>query len=465
MLRVHISAAFIVVMLVSQSALAGGAGNDEYVADELVCQVTDNAYIDSVNAIYGTTTKEVLFEPASYLYLLSVPGGENVDSLATVISADSNVLACQPNYILSAPEPVQASSPFLDELTSGDVVDQPARSTLKLPQTQLVSTGTDVKVGIVDVGINLTHPSLQTKAASGFDYVDGDAIANDEPGGAASGHGTFVAGVVNLVAPDAQLIAYRVLDTAGSGDGFSVAKAILQAVSDGCRVINLSMVMFANHVATDQAIEYARSQGVLVVAAAGNDSTQTERFPANDSYTLAVAAIDSLNLKADFSNYNGKIDVCAPGTHVFAPYLDTLYARWDGTSFATPFVAGEAALLIASNPTATLYDITDAIILNAQPIDNINPAYSGMLGAGLIDPLASMAALNNIVCGDIDGDQTGPNVADLTTLVTFMFKSGPEPTFIITADVNASGGPPDIADLTYLVSYMFRSGPAPTCGF
>ena len=249
-IRLTLSIAF---LLLSSSTLdAKGSGSDDFVAGELVCQVLVPSYIDSVNSQYGTTTKELL--PETGTYLLNVPGGLNEDSLAAVVEANPNVIACQPNYIMKAPEPVQASSPFLDELTSGDVIGQPSTSTLKLPQTQQVSTGSNVMVGIVDVGINLSHPLLQSKSISGFDYVAGDPIANDEPGGIASGHGTFVAGVVNLVAPDAQLVAYRVLDTAGSGDGFGIAKAIVQAVNDGCKVINLSMVMYAKHAATDKAI-------------------------------------------------------------------------------------------------------------------------------------------------------------------------------------------------------------------
>lgn len=461
MLTSRIISAALFCLLWGQANNASGAGNDDFVADELVCQVFESFYIDTVNVLYGTTTIELLAETGTYL--LAIPGGLDAESLATVIETDPFVLACQPNYILKAPEPVQASSPFLDEYNDGDVIGQPARATLKLAQTQQISTGTDVKVGIVDVGINLAHPILQTKATSGFDYVASDPVANDEPGGIASGHGTFVAGVVNMVAPDAQLVAYRVLDTAGSGNGFGVAKAIVQAVQDGCKIINLSMVMYAKHAATDFAIEFARNNGVLVVAAAGNDSTDTDRFPANDSYTLAVAALDSLNFKADFSNFGGKVDICAPGTHVIAPYLDTMYARWDGTSFAAPFVAGQAAILMSANPTATLDEIIEAITLNAIPVDDINPAYVGMLGAGLIDPMASLAAMGNFVCGDVSGDLQGPDIADLTALVAFMFRNGPEPPIMAAADLNGSGGPIDIADLTYLVTFMFRGGPSPAC--
>jgi len=149
-----------------------------------------------------------------------------------------------------------------------------------------------------------------------LDYIDNDSIANDEPGGPGSGHGTFIAGVINLVAPGARIHAYRVLDTLGSGDGFSIALAALRAMDDGCRVINLSLGMLGKHEALDDALRYLRGQEIMIVGAAGNSATSIDSlfpFPASEWYTEAIAALDTINLKADFSNYGGRIDYCAPG--------------------------------------------------------------------------------------------------------------------------------------------------------
>ena len=153
-------------------------------------------------------------------------------------------------------------------------------------------------MGVIDAGVNLTHPLLAGTTSPGLDYVDGDSLANDEPGGMASGHGSFVAGVVKLVAPDAQIVPYRVLNPDGRGNGYTIAEAVLQAVEDGCKVINISMVMAGQHGSLDFAIEYAKNNNVMVIAAAGNDSINTDLFPAKDSYTISVAALDTLNHKA-----------------------------------------------------------------------------------------------------------------------------------------------------------------------
>ncbi len=453
---------FVLIVLVGAVAITPTANAGDFVPDQMVCQVTSAAVIDSINAQYGTSTGTFL--PMIASYLLYAPPGSDIVSLAAEISLRPDVIYCDPNYVLDAPEAVQSSQPFLDEQQVGGFEDQVAARNVQLSSAQTVSTGTGITVGVIDVGVDLTHPAFSGTAVSGFDYVDNDTGAVDPMTGVAAGHGTLVAGIIHLVAPDATMRSYRVLDSAGRGDGFTVAEAVIQAVSDGCKVINLSMVMSDKHETLNLAIEYARNHNVLVVAAAGNDSTAVERFPANDSYTIAVAGVDSTNLKADFSNYNGKVDVCAPATMIYGPHHDTLYAWWNGTSFAAPFVAGEAALLYSAKPTASWNDVVDAITTGVMNIDDINPAYAGDLGSGLINPSAALLNLLGIPCGDLDGDGAGPNVADLTYLVDYIFRSGAAPVYPPAGHIDGDGTSPNIADLTYLVAYLFNGGPAPVCG-
>ncbi len=451
----------LIATIVVEPSSSRAAEADEFVPEQLVCRVISNIYIDSINAAYNTTTLDYLGEVSSYL--LETQPGLDVESLATIIALDSNVVYCDANYILSAPEPVQGSQPFIDTKVGGtEFRSQPATTTTNLAAAQTISTGGSVTVGVIDVGINLDHPEMTAIAASGYDFVDADSIATDDPGGSASGHGTFVAGVVNLVAPDAAIRAYRVLDTAGRGNGYDIAQAIISAIDDGCRVINLSMVMSARHGSIDDAIEFARNNDVLVVAAAGNDSTDSDRFPARDSYTLSVAAVDSLNLKADFSSYGSHVDVCAPGTGILAPYLDTLYAAWDGTSFAAPFVAGQAAMLFAANPSATWNDVVDAITSSAIDLDDLNPQYEGNLGAGLINPEAALQQLA-IVCGDLNGDHSVADPIDLTYLVDYVIAGGVAPVTHAAGDLDGDGSSGTAVDLAMIVDYLFAGGTAPTC--
>jgi subtilisin family serine protease len=437
-------------------------GND-FVPHELVCSVNPGASIDSINARYGTSTKAYIDTGmvAYFAYLLAVPANLAEDSLADVISLDADVLYCSPNYLLDAPEPVQRSQPFLDVTGSTEVTTQTAATRLHLTSAQAQSTGTGVQVAVIDVGVDATQPMLDGAVLSGIDYIDSDTTAFDEPGGAASGHGTFVAGVIHLVAPDAAIIPYRVIDTAGRGDGFSITGAILDAVDRDCKVINISLVMTGKHPSLDMAIEYARNRNVLVVAAAGNDSSSSPRFPADDSYCLGVAALDSADLKPDFSNFGSHIDLCAPGTNIKGPFPDSLYARWSGTSFAAPFVAGSAAMLYALKPASTWDEIVDQLTGTAQNVDPLNPAFAGQLGSGMVNPAAAVVAWW-AAPGDVNASGTITG-ADIIYLVNFVFKSGVPPVSLNLGDVDATCAI-NAADIIYLVNYVYREGPAPVPG-
>ena len=128
-----------------------------------------------------------------------------------------------------------------------------------------------------------------------------------------SGHGTFVAGVVHLAAPDAQIRAYRIADAEGYGDGFKLARAIEQAALDGCDVINLSVALLKRHLAVRDAMLYAEDVGALVVAAAGNLGTDDLVYPAAEASAMAVGAVNPSLILTEFSTYGSHLAVCAPG--------------------------------------------------------------------------------------------------------------------------------------------------------
>lgn len=444
--------------------LCASAGNvaalDDYVPGQLVCEVTHTVYIDTVNNEYGTSSVYSLTGIRSYL--LSAPPGADIESLAAVISQEPYIVYCQPNWILSAPEPVQGSQPFIDFDLVGTFEGQWASDQVQLSATHEISTGEQVRVGVIDGGVSENHPLMQHGVVRGFDFVDNDTLAHDEPGGGASGHGTFVAGVIRLVAPDAEIAPYRVLDTAGRGDGFTIAKAILTAVNDGCRVINLSMVMSGTHGSVATALEYACNHNVTVIAAAGNDSTQIDRFPASALHSLSVAAVDSMYQKTPFSSYGTTVDVCAPGANVYAPFADSLYAWWDGTSFAAPFVTGLAALLQAENPYASWSDIRNAIVNTAISLDSVNTGYEGLLGGGLIDPVTALVLMAPDICGDFNEDGSGPDLSDLTAMIAYLFLGSLPPSNLLVGDVNGDDDV-DLSDALYLVGFLFNGGPPPQC--
>ncbi len=372
-----------------------------YVPGEVIVKlVADSMSVDSINALYGTTVKD--FFDRLNIYILSTGVAADVEALVADLRGLPGVVFAHPNYIVSPLQSVQGSIPFSDADRIGTYPDQTAALRLRLAAAHTYATGVGVKVGVIDGGVNFSHPELAGAVVSGWDFVDNDANAFDEPGGSNSGHGSFVAGVIHLAAPDAQIIAYRVADTAGKSNGDMVAEALIQAIDDGCRVINLSLVMASEHEVLRNALAYARGQDVMVIAAAGNGSVEAPTYPASDPNVLAVAAVDTLDRLAEFSRYGNHIDLCAPGERIYAPYTDT-YAWWSGTSFAAPFVAGLASLKLSqSGGDLDWRSLHASLIATAENINAANPDYPGKLGAGLVNPLAAMADSVGVDTASVD---------------------------------------------------------------
>ncbi len=170
-------------------------------------------------------------------------------------------------------------------------LDQTTGRLLGLSVAHRFATGSDVIVAVLDTGIDASHPVLAGHLSAGFDYVDDDADPAEVASGldgngdgipdGAYGHGTFVAGMVHLVAPDATVMPMRVLDPDGDGSIFLVAQAIVDSVEAGADVINLSMgtKQKINSKVVGDAVKYAQDRGAVVVAAAGNDGTELRQYP------------------------------------------------------------------------------------------------------------------------------------------------------------------------------------------
>ncbi len=241
-------------------------------------------------------------------------------------------------------------------------------------------TGKNVKIAIVDTGIDYTHPDLGgcfglgCKVADGYDFVNNDNDPMDD-----QGHGTHVAGIAaangNLkgVAPDAVLYVYKVLDEDGSGDDSWIIAGIEQAVLDGADIISMSLGVpyiyfddcyeIASSIASDNAVD----AGVIVVVAAANSGPfyQTIAAPGCAQKVITVGASFKDDVMAGFSSrgptndFRVKPDITAPGANICSTKASVLEGRTcyddnhvslSGTSMATPHVAGAAALLMDMSP-------------------------------------------------------------------------------------------------------------------
>lgn len=249
-------------------------------------------------------------------------------------------------------EPDQAS-PDADGWRQQDLA-----ALLRLPEAHSLSTGAGTVVAVVDSGVDTSHPALSGRLVDGYDYIDDDADPNEVRQGVDSngngvtdesyGHGTFVAGVVSLVAPDATIMPMRVLDSDGAGSVYALATAVSEATDAGADVINLSLgtAVKTESKLLKEAIKDAQEEGVAVVAAAGNAASKDRQYPADHKDVLSVGSSndDGEQLSA-FSNYGDWVDVAAPAGNILGPVPGGGYAWWAGTSMAAPQVSGQLALI------------------------------------------------------------------------------------------------------------------------
>jgi thermitase len=224
--------------------------------------------------------------------------------------------------------------------------------------------------------------------------VDDDGNPSDEQDGAASGHGTFVAGLIALTAPDAKIMPLRAFSSDGRGTSFDIARAIRFATDEGVDVINMSFGMLEDDKLIKDALKYARPR-VYLVASAGNDNLNTIQFPADmGNFTLSVTSTTTDDTKATYANYNSRMEAAAPGVSLYSAYPGERWAWWSGTSFSTALVTGEAALLLSLNPSLKSENLNRIIILSGIDIDSLNPQYKNKLGRR-IDYRAAIKMLLN----------------------------------------------------------------------
>lgn len=388
------------------------ARSPQIVLDEAIVKLNvlePGATIEAVNQAYGTTTIRTLAAPGRAIYLLQVPAGIDLDELLNEMANDARILYAEPNRITDAPEAIGRSGFAWGGYDPTPYNTQYPQTMLGLPAAHAISQGAGVVVAVIDTGVQLAHPDLAGHlTAERIDFVDGDNVPEDEFSGGndyGAGHGTHVAGIVRLVAPQAQIMPIRVLDTDGRGYSFTVAEAILFAVENGAHVANLSLGMPESESDfLEDVIEFAAQQGVVVVAAAGNlDSTQ-KQYPAAAECALGVTAIDPDRVKAGFASYGNWVSLAAPGVGVHSTLPVDGYGSWSGTSMAAPFAAGQAALLLSLAPGLDVVQVADLMGGTAVNLNPFNPGYINQLGVGQIDAIASLQAL-----------QAG-NIADLGLL-------------------------------------------------
>jgi len=211
-----------------------------------------------------------------------------------------------------------------------------------------------VIVAILDTGVDYTHPFLQDRIVEGYDFLDDDTNPMD-----VHFHGTHIAGIIVDTTPaNVKIMPIRAIDEEGVGYDSDIAQGIRFAVDNGADIINMSFVgeEFSPYLA--DAIDYALSKNVVIVAASGNESADTANlYPASEKRIIVVSATDQHDQIADFSNTGASIDVSAPGVDIISSAPGQRFISLSGTSLAAPFVSGVAAMLKLEDPTRSVQEI------------------------------------------------------------------------------------------------------------
>jgi thermitase len=379
-----------------------------FVPRQVIVKLDQGATITQINATYGSTVVEP-FPGSTDIFLLGLPASSEVNKTVEQMVSDPRLLYAEPNFFAQPPEGGGRHHAW----GASDVAptsQEYAAQALGLERAYGISQGEGTTVAVVDTGAQLDHPALVAnfEGVKRYDFVDNDKNPSDRPVGNDAdcdgekdemvGHGTHVAGIVDITAPAAKIMPLRVLDTEGYGAVFTIAKAVYFAAHNRADVINLSLGSPSRSQLLQEVIKETTANGVVVAAAAGNSNSFVAEYPAAGNGVaasadglVAVTSVNRYDQKSDFANYGKWVDIAAPGESIRSAFPVSKYAYWSGTSMATPFVSGQAALIHAVYGTLKPAGVEKSIRCSARSLLATDPIYAAMLGAGRADVGTSLS--------------------------------------------------------------------------
>ncbi|MBX7225020.1 MAG: S8 family serine peptidase [Chitinophagales bacterium] len=272
----------------------------------------------------------------------------------------------RPALVADAPIPIASSMSLQPNISR-------SREIIGLKQAHFYCKGNpSIKIAVLDTGVDAQHAELRTAVSNQADFVNldgldtvefvGDITGYDEVAEDEVGHGSHVAGIIAGkgkemplgVVPECKIMAVRVLASMKQGDKLvgaglidNINVGIKWAIDHGADIINMSLGIkhSGGGLPHEEIIQYAKSKGVTIVAASGNDGQNNKYYPGALPGVIAVGAINDDREVADFSSYGANVSLSAPGTNIYSSYAYGKYAFASGTSQASPFVAGAVALL------------------------------------------------------------------------------------------------------------------------
>lgn len=245
----------------------------------------------------------------------------------------------------------------------------------------------NIKVAVIDSGVDYNHQDLSGHIENGYNFFNGTSDSQDE-----CGHGTHVAGTIGALTNNnigvvgvnwnVKILAIKSMGQYNGecqGDDSIIIQAIHYAVDNGAKVINMSLGGYSPCGIFQEAVDYARNANVSVIVAAGNGVSggipvdASTSSPANCNGTFVVGATTQSDQRASFSNYGSIVKISAPGVSIISTWPQNQYESLNGTSMATPHVAGAAGLLLSINPNLSPDEVKNILVSNADTISTDRP--------------------------------------------------------------------------------------------
>jgi thermitase len=280
----------------------------------------------------------------------NMEGSTSADKTTTIVSGEMKSAASEDALFLLSAENEQnvlmmPNDPFFSKQWALDQIHIP------IPNLwNSTAGGREVLIAILDTGIDRNHEDLKGKVIAEVNFTDSPST-ND-----LNGHGTHIAGIIAAnvdngigvagLAPTSKLLNVKVADDYGFCQATTVACGIIWAVDNGVNLINISLEIRNPSIDLEQAVNYAWDHGVLIIAAAGNQGNRSVIYPAYYQNSIAVAATRPDGTLAPLSNYGDWVDMAAPGFNIYSTLPGNKYGYETGTSFATAYVTGLAAIFL-----------------------------------------------------------------------------------------------------------------------
>jgi thermitase len=342
----------------------GVSATDLAVSDEILARPVPHLSEKAVQQLFGVHgATQIDSIPQLNVRVLRVPAAKR-DRVVAALSHNPNIEFAEKNSIAS-----------LGAMTNDLYVTNGYEwhlAQIKALDAWSISTGDSATIiAICDTGVMSSHPDLAGKLLPGYNFYANKTDTSDD-----YGHGTAVAGTaaaqgnngigVAGVAWNASILPIKISDPTGYATYSNMAKALTYAVDHGARVINISFYGSSSSSTLQSAADYVWNHSGVVFACAGNTGTNAPQYPAACRNVIAVSAVEYGDAVATWSSYGSDISLSAPGIGIWTTKSDGTYGATSGTSFASPIVAGVAALLLSYDPQMTNARLIQLLEQNAD---------------------------------------------------------------------------------------------------